>query len=132
MKRINRRKEGEAGRVSRWHDDFDNPDLLRDDKGNKYEVSDEDYYRMLERRKPSSSKEIELSLAKELLNSNLNRLTEKQKAVIYYSLFGYSIEAMAQELSISVQAVMGHLERARKKLAKYITGTKEILQEGLQ
>jgi len=131
MNRADGRREGESGRVTPWHDDFEDPSLLRDSDGNKYMFSDEDYKEVLDSHTHSRSKQIELQIAKELLSSNLNRLTGRQREVMYYALLGYSLEGTAKEIGITSTTVQEHLERARKKLAKYITGTREILEEGL-
>lgn len=118
-------------KVSPWSTEFDDPSLLRDSDGNKYALSTEDYDRMLGQREAAHGREIELQIAKELLNSNLTRLTGKQREVMYYTLLGYQRKRIAKELNISVGSVDSHLKLAKKKLAKYIKGTRQILEEGL-
>lgn len=125
------RQDFHAGKVPPGSDAFDNAGLLRDEVGNKYRLSTEDDKRMRDLHTSSPGKEIELGIARELLNSNLTRLTALQRDVMYYTLLGTGRKKIAKTLNISVSAVDKHLQSAKRKLAKYITGTKEVLMEGI-
>ena len=107
-------------------------ELLRDDKGELWLVNDDYYKRTLDAHANSPDKEIELSLAKELLASDLHRLTPKQRDVMYFTMRRFTLDQIAHEMNLEVRTVRRHLEAAKKKLAKLITGTKEILKEGLE
>ena len=107
-------------------------ELLHDSYGNRYLVNDDYVKRQRELRTPSTDKQIELDLAKELLASDLHRLTPQQKDVMYYTMQRFTQTEIAAKMNISVGSVKQHLGAARKKLAKIITGTKEILKEGLE
>ena len=112
-------------------EEFDG-EILHDGQGEAYEISDEYHKQQLERQSMSIDKEMELQLAKELLNSNLKRLTPKQRDVIYYTMLRYSQKEIAEKMKLSPETVKQHLYAAQKKLAKIITGTKQVLKEGLQ
>jgi len=114
------------------NDEEDQLDRLRDTDGNQYEISEAYFKQAIKRLQPSADKEIELGLAKELLRSNLDRLTLKQKDVMYYTMMRWDQERIAAKMNISKRAVAQHLALATKKLARIITGTKEILKEGLK
>jgi RNA polymerase sigma factor (sigma-70 family) len=102
---------------------------LRDEEGNFYEVSEDYHRRQIELRRPTTEEEAKLQVAKELLNSKLKRLTERQRQVMYYIILNYSHEEIAKQLKISKATVEKHLEAARRKLAKYIKGHIEIMKE---
>ena len=111
--------------------DFDG-EVLFDRSGIGYELS-EDYLKVeMKKRTPSLDEEIELQLAKELLHSNLQRLTKPQRDVIYFTMLRYSHGEIAKKMQISTSAVQKHLTAAKKKLSRIITGTKEIIKEGLE
>jgi DNA-binding CsgD family transcriptional regulator len=110
------------------HEDFDGEIIYTDD-GEAYEISDEYRQMQIEKGKVSKEKEARLQVAKELLDSNLKRLSPKQKEVMYYTMLGYHQDAIAKQLKINVRVVQEHLESAKKKLAKYIEGHVEIMKE---
>lgn len=107
-------------------------EILHDKDGTAYELSGEYYRDELEKRLPSVDKEIELGLAKELLHSNLRRLTPHQRDVVYYTMIQYSQKDIAQTLGITVSSVQKHLDGARKKLGRLIKTTKKIIKEEMQ
>lgn len=106
-------------------------ELLHDYEGKRYLVNDDYLKRQKELRRNSRDKSIELKLAHNLLESNLRQLTKKQRDVMYYTMLKMSQSEIAKTMGISLNAVKQHLNLARKKLVKIITGTKQILKEGL-
>ena len=123
----------ETGPDVKRSDEFNDVDneLLHDDTGAQYLINDSFLKEQMERRTNSPDKEMDLQLARELLNSNLRQLTARQKDVLYYTMQNLTQYQIARKLHISTSAVQKHLGYARKKLARLITGTKEILKEGL-
>jgi RNA polymerase sigma factor (sigma-70 family) len=105
-------------------------ELLHDGYGDKYLVNDEHYKTELSRRTNSLSKQQDLELANELLNSDLRQLTEKQRDVMYYRMRRMTYEQIAVKMNITQSAVVQHLNAARKKLAKLIKTTKEVMNNG--
>jgi len=105
-------------------------ELLHDHEGNQYVINDSYVREQLQQRVPSEGRELELQLAREMLNSNLRQLTERQKDVMYYTMVGKSQRDTAKLLGISQTAVSQHLSAARKKLAKLINQTKEVISHG--
>jgi RNA polymerase sigma factor (sigma-70 family) len=112
-------------------EESDRTDIMRDENGNFYEASEGYYKKQMDSHHISMDREIELRLAKELLDSKLSRLSGRQRDVMYYTILGYQQEEIAKQLNISLPVVREHLERATKKLAKWIEGNKQILKEGL-
>jgi len=104
-------------------------ELLHDYKGNRYLITNTFYEEQLRQRKNSPEKEIELIAAKQLMLSNLQQLTNKQKQVIIRTMEKKTLRQIGEEMGISHIAVNQHLQAARKKLAGLINKTKEILKE---
>ena len=103
-------------------------DVVRDDDGNMYEVSEEYYKKQIEQRQVNPDKQLDLELASELLSSNLRQLSQRQRDVLYYTIQRRRQKTMAKKLGISQEAVSKHLLAAKKILAKLILTTKEVIK----
>jgi len=103
-------------------------DVVRDDDGNMYEVSEEYYKKQIEQRQVNPDKQLDLELASELLSSNLRQLSQRQRDVLYYTMQRRRQKTIAKKLGISQEAVSKHLLAAKKILAKLILTTKEVIK----
>ena len=103
-------------------------DVVRDDDGNMYEVSEEYYKKQIEQRQVNPDKQLDLELASELLSSNLRQLSQRQRDVLYYTIQRRRQKTIAKKLGISQEAVSKHLLAAKKILAKLILTTKEVIK----
>ena len=54
------------------------------------------------------------------LKEFLLNITDKDKAIIYLRLFGFSIEDISKELGITKEMVKKRLKKIKKKLTSYI------------
>ena len=107
-------------------------ELLHDYKGVRYLINDAYLTKQLDRRVNSPDKTIALIAAAQILRTNLNQLTDKQKQVIIGAMEGKSLREIAKEMNIHYTTVQEHLSIAKKKLAGLISNTKQMIQEGLE
>jgi len=105
-------------------DDHDSIDVLRDSKGNYYEISDEYYLKFL---RQTQSRNIKLAAARYLIGSKLKILTDRQKEVLIKRMGGQTLRSISKDLRLDVSTVKEHLNSAIRKLKKLIKRTEGVI-----
>lgn len=103
-------------------------ELLRDYKGTSYLITDDYVQKQLEQRGVSNAHEMRLIAAKQILDTALDLLTDKQRQVFIGAYVNDTIRYTARVMGISTSTAQGHLKAARKKLADLINRTSDMLE----
>lgn len=102
-------------------------EVLYDNKGRAYEISDVYYISYLKRL--NNSAVVQSQKAKQIIDDGFKMLTKQQKRVMILYVQGVSFGQMASLLKVSHQRISQLKKAAVKKLRNYIPSIKEKEEE---